>query len=718
MLHLSNPVFSMTNNKFDISYWANRNQKALTPDAQNENNNSRKASQQPSASWAQRDSAWQDVQLLVEETVRSGIDLTAGYHNWLSIAFALAYELGENGRELFHQLSRMNADYNEAECDRKYTNCLQKADGRTRIGTLFYMADKAGIRLKQAVQQKAENPKDTHSFAQFAQFAQPAQPCAKEEQKDEKDSIITFNNDNNIMNINNIDNNKQYNLMPEEFVNAQGCASAQTAQTAQKVQPAPTAPETPQQPLGISSASTFADKINNPNQLRILARILESNPNAQDADKMIIGFLTLISPLVPKNIYGLYGGLVVYPCIYAIIYGSAASKKGELKILTHLLDAYRAELTAAYHQQMAEYEEQHTIWEAMGGKASERASRGPEPKEPKYTNPLIAVDSSVSAVMRLLDANGGWGTIFETEADALTRMFKNDITNYSALMRNAFHHEPLNMNRVTDNLHIDIQEPRLSVLLSCTPGQLPSLFTDFENGLGSRFLFYELNQKVEWRDPFAFTQPIDLMYKEMGKELLELIHELERLGERRIQFLLAKEQIECFNQFFSEMLREQNSIMGESVSSFIFRLGLYCFRIAMVLSLLRRFEEWTLDRSKPLYDPNEQAFTCRDDDFQTALTIVNCLVNHSLRIFSALNRDNDNPLHPALGTMSSQEQLIYQALPQAFTTEEFRQTAVKCGLNPDSARRYLSNFCNKYKVVQRVSNGHYRKVEKQAQNAN
>ena len=92
------------------------------------------------------------------------------------------------------------------------------------------MADKAGIRLKQAVQQKAETPKDTHSFAQFAQFAQPAQPCAKEEQKDGKDSIITFNNDNNIMNINNIDNNKQYNLMPAEFVNAQGCASAQTAQ--------------------------------------------------------------------------------------------------------------------------------------------------------------------------------------------------------------------------------------------------------------------------------------------------------------------------------------------------------------------------------------------------------------------------------------------------------------------------------------------------------
>ncbi len=708
----------MTNNKFDISYWANRNQKALTPDAQNENNQRRKASHQPSASWTQRDSTWQDVQLLVEETVRSGIDLTAGYHNWLSIAFALAYELGENGRELFHQLSRMNADYNEAECDRKYTNCLQKADGRTRIGSLFYMADKAGIRLKQAVQQKAENPNGNHSFPQFPQSPQLPQPCAKEEQKDGKDRIITFNNDNNIMNINNIDNSNHYHTMKEEPICAGNCGLAETAETAEIIQPAPTAPETPQQPLGISSASTFADKINNPNQLRILARILESNPNAQDADKMIIGFLTLISPLVPKNIYGLYGGLVVYPCIYAIIYGSAASKKGELKILTHLLDAYRAELTAAYHQQMAEYEEQHTIWEAMGGKASERASRGPEPKEPKYTNPLIAVDSSVSAVMRLLDANGGCGTIFETEADALTRMLKNDVSDYSPMLRNAFHHEPVTMNRVTDNLHIDIQEPRLSVLLSGTPGQLPRLFNDFENGLGSRFLFYELTQKAEWRDPFAFAQPIDLMYREMGKDLLELIHELERLGERRIQFLLAKEQTEHFNRFFSEMLQEQNSLLGDTISSFIFRLGLYGFRIAMVLSLLRRYEEWTLDRSKPLFDPNEQAFTCRDDDFQTALTIVNCLVNHSLRIFSALNRDNDNPLNPALATMSSQEQLIYQALPQAFTTEEYRQTAVKCGQNPKSAERYLSNFTNKYKVVQRVSNGHYRKVEKQAQNAN
>ena len=51
--------------------------------------------------------------------------------------------------------------------------------------------------------------------------------------EDETIHCIGYDNDNNIMNINNIDNSNHYHTMQEEFINAQGCASAQTAQTAQ-----------------------------------------------------------------------------------------------------------------------------------------------------------------------------------------------------------------------------------------------------------------------------------------------------------------------------------------------------------------------------------------------------------------------------------------------------------------------------------------------------
>ena len=78
-----------------------------------------------------------------------------------------------------------------------------------------------------------------------------------------------------------------------------------------------------------------------------------------------------------------------------------------------------------------------------------------------------------SAVYRALEANGGSGMIFETEADTLTNMISNkEYGNYSDLLRRAFHHETVSMVRVTDQVNIEIEEPRLAVIMTCTGSQL------------------------------------------------------------------------------------------------------------------------------------------------------------------------------------------------------------------------------------------------------
>ena len=74
-------------------------------------------------------------------------------------------------------------------------------------------------------------------------------------------------------------------------------------------------------------------------------------------------------------------------------------------------------------------------------------------------------NSSSSAVYRALDANGGWGIMFETEADTVSNMLDSDYGHYSDLMRKAYHHETVSMNRVSDKIHIDIENPRLSVFM-------------------------------------------------------------------------------------------------------------------------------------------------------------------------------------------------------------------------------------------------------------
>ena len=92
-------------------------------------------------------SAQQAAILAVVEAVEaSGTDITASYSDWLAIAFALVSELGEDGRELFHRLSRFYPGYDAAEADRQYSACLRDGSREISIASLFSIAKAHGIR--------------------------------------------------------------------------------------------------------------------------------------------------------------------------------------------------------------------------------------------------------------------------------------------------------------------------------------------------------------------------------------------------------------------------------------------------------------------------------------------------------------------------------------------------------------------------------------------
>ena len=87
--------------------------------------------------------------------------------------------------------------------------------------------------------------------------------------------------------------------------------------------------------------------------------------------------------------------------------------------------------------------------------------------------------------------------MFETEGDTITRMFKSDFGNYSEFFRCTFQNETDRAkSRVTDSEFIEIVKPILSVVLAGTPQQINNLIPDAENGLFSRFMFYNLEPKL------------------------------------------------------------------------------------------------------------------------------------------------------------------------------------------------------------------------------
>ena len=184
--------------------------------------------------------------------------------------------------------------------------------------------------------------------------------------------------------------------------------------------------------------------------------------------------------------------------------------------------------------------------------------------------------------------NGGWGITFETEADTLSIALNTDYGDYSDGLRKALHHEPILYRRRKENEFIKIDEPRWAIILTCTPGQIPKLFKSFENGLGSRFVFYGKRSNLFWRDVFAQGgKTIDEVFLAFGERFKQIYDELKKRQDHPIQVIFSPAQQAQFNKFFSELQLEQVGLYGDDMIACVRRLGLVCFRIAMVLTILR-----------------------------------------------------------------------------------------------------------------------------------
>ena len=73
---------------------------------------------------------------LADKLVRAGISMAEAYDDWYKIGFSLA-RLGEAGRDIYHQVSRMSPKYEPRETDAKFGNCLDTGDGRITIATFI-----------------------------------------------------------------------------------------------------------------------------------------------------------------------------------------------------------------------------------------------------------------------------------------------------------------------------------------------------------------------------------------------------------------------------------------------------------------------------------------------------------------------------------------------------------------------------------------------------
>ncbi len=417
---------------------------------------------------------------------------------------------------------------------------------------------------------------------------------------------------------------------------------------------------------------TFSETVRN-RLPSLLSQIVAKSNSPEDADLLLLGSLTVFSACLP-NIYGIYGGREVFPNLFLFVTAQASAGKGRLTLCRHLVEPIHRKLREYYATEMEEYKRKQAEYVA-----NKKNPDTEQPQEPPLKTLLIPANSSATGVYQVLNDNNGVGLMFETEGDTLANTFKSDYGNFSDGFRKAFHHETISYNRRKDREFVELQEPRLSALLSGTPRQIQSLIPDAENGLFSRFIFYYMNVRLEWQNVFADNEEtLDYYFQQFGNQFYELYKLLQ--SSESIRFCFSKPQQEEFNTYFDEVQRQYANIFGLDIIASVRRLGLISFRIAMVLSALRIIDNGNFSTT----------LVCSDNDFQTARSMVEVLLKHTAKVYQLLPTNN---VENTQGNKNQLKQQFFDILPPDFDKQTAITIAQKINIPLKTAERYLKQWC-------------------------
>lgn len=98
------------------------------------------------------------LEQLTTAVEQSGANLAPTYQEYMPLAFAIANSCGEEGRRLFHRICHMSEKYCHDEADKLYGHALTKGTGKNSLGTVFHLAEVAGVKMDKKLAKLAASP--------------------------------------------------------------------------------------------------------------------------------------------------------------------------------------------------------------------------------------------------------------------------------------------------------------------------------------------------------------------------------------------------------------------------------------------------------------------------------------------------------------------------------------------------------------------------------
>jgi hypothetical protein len=278
----------------------------------------------------------------------------------------------------------------------------------------------------------------------------------------------------------------------------------------------------------------------------ILSKHLAYFESNHEKDFYLLGLIPAIGSIIHNTHFTYRGGKRQHANLNVIIGAPAASNKSIIMLVNHLFD---------------------TIEE---GDDSYR----------------IPGDISSSGLIKILHSQDGKGCLVESEIDTLAGSIENQqFGDFSDVLRKGYENETISKFRATEETPLIVENPRFSMVLSGTPEQVKRLIPNYENGLFSRFFFYNLEGVNTWQDWNPEEKQVDNM-DELKSDLAFLGTALSKLQDKPSHMTHSLKAAKLVNHVAREWEKLYSHDIGLRPS--LFRGVTMALKIATSLSFLRR----------------------------------------------------------------------------------------------------------------------------------
>ena len=430
-----------------------------------------------------------------------------------------------------------------------------------------------------------------------------------------------------------------------------------------------------------------------------LKRGLTHVRNKRERDILLLSMITNISGCLP-GVRMNYGGMVYSADLYLVALAGSGRGKGVMQLAAILPAAIQEYYDELNRKDEREYRQKLLKWN-LEERLAAQEKRVPDldqcPEMPVERILKVAPNISKSQLILALEAGGAVGLVMNaSELDMISSAMHQEYGKHDDVMRAASQHEEVSSYFKTDHRLVVVSDPHLALCASGTPAQLHKFISSLENGMYSRVAFYVGQAHWEYKSANPGKARLDMRayFKGMGEELLRMFI---FLSGSPTEVVFTEEQWKEHTERFRTYLREVVAEDDDSPGPIVLRHGLMMSRIAMVLTALRKCEpQW-----------NTSEWECSDEDFHTAMQIVDVLLEHSLLLSTSMD-DTAGRIRPVKAFFKLRP--VLKKMPREFTYSELMAAANEAGLPTASVKRYLLRLVY-YQIVEK-EDGKYRKTGK------